>query len=110
MAKGDQGFSRIPCGSTAGGYRRPRVQIGFDPETLDAILQLAEVNDRSFTAQVRMVLQDGLRLRAALEQSVKLQSHYAHLLNDYDRGSRLTFEDADAWIARLTVNESAGVD
>ncbi len=41
------------------------------------------------------------RYVAALEQSVRLQSHYAGLLNDYDGGKRLTFEDANAWMDRL---------
>lgn len=41
------------------------------------------------------------RLRAALSESVKLQSHYAGLLNDYDGGKRLKFADADAWLNRL---------
>lgn len=40
-------------------------------------------------------------LRQALEESVKLQTHYADLLNMHDGGSRLTFTDADAWLARL---------
>ena len=42
-------------------------------------------------------------LLAALEESVKRQSHYASLLNAYDGGRRLTFVDADAWLARLAV-------
>jgi hypothetical protein len=41
------------------------------------------------------------KARRALEESVKLQSHYAALLNDYDGGKRLTFASADEWIARL---------
>jgi hypothetical protein len=40
-------------------------------------------------------------LRTALEKSVKLQSHYAGLLNMYDGGERLQFASADAWCARL---------
>lgn len=40
-------------------------------------------------------------LRTALEESVKLQSHYAKLLNMHDGGRRISFKDADAWIARL---------
>ena len=40
-------------------------------------------------------------LRTALEQSVKLQSHYASLLNMNDGGERVGFENGDAWIARL---------
>lgn len=41
------------------------------------------------------------RLRKALEQSVKLQSHYAGLLNMRDGGTRMIFKDADDWMARL---------
>jgi hypothetical protein len=37
----------------------------------------------------------------ALEESVKLQSHYATLLNQHDGGERTTFADAHAWIQRL---------
>lgn len=40
-------------------------------------------------------------LREALEESVKLQSHYAELLNMYDGGRRLQFADVDEWLARL---------
>jgi hypothetical protein len=37
----------------------------------------------------------------ALEQSVKLQSHYAELLNMHDGGQRMPFADANAWLHRL---------
>jgi hypothetical protein len=37
----------------------------------------------------------------ALEESVKLQSHYAQLLNVWDGGERMQFPDASAWIVRL---------
>ncbi len=40
-------------------------------------------------------------LRIALEESVKLQSHYAKLLNMYDGGQRISFATADEWITRL---------
>jgi hypothetical protein len=40
-------------------------------------------------------------LRVALEQSVKLQTHYAQLLNMHDGGERIGFASADAWITRL---------
>lgn len=40
-------------------------------------------------------------LHRALDESVKLQSHYAGLLNQYDGGQRLQFADADEWIKRL---------
>jgi hypothetical protein len=38
---------------------------------------------------------------AALEESVKLQSHYASLLNQYDGGERMRFATAHEWIDRL---------
>jgi hypothetical protein len=40
-------------------------------------------------------------LREALEKSVKLQTHYAGLLNIWDGGQRMYFKDADEWLARL---------
>ncbi len=40
-------------------------------------------------------------LLTALEESVRLQSHYAELLNMHDGGRRLQFADARAWMARL---------
>ena len=47
------------------------------------------------------VLKEQDELRTALEKSVRLQSLYATLLNQYDEGDRRTFVDAAAWIARL---------
>ncbi len=44
---------------------------------------------------------DLARCRYALGESVKLQSHYAQLLNMHDGGERIGFTDADEWIARL---------
>ena len=41
------------------------------------------------------------RIWKALEESVKLQSHYASILNMYDRGERLEFSDAGAWLKRI---------
>lgn len=40
-------------------------------------------------------------LKIALEESVKIQSHYAKLLNMYDGGNRIGFKNTDEWIARL---------
>jgi hypothetical protein len=40
-------------------------------------------------------------LRAALDESVKLQAHYAKLLNDYDGGKRIAFGCAQEWMDRL---------
>lgn len=40
-------------------------------------------------------------LRIALSESVKLQSHYADILNMEDSGRRIIFADANAWVERL---------
>lgn len=53
MSKGDHNFRKKPRGSTNGGYARPRVQIGFDKEIIDAVTARAKLNDRSFAAEVR---------------------------------------------------------
>jgi len=39
-------------------------------------------------------------LHKALEESLKLQSHYAELLNMYDGGKRMQFKTPEAWVAR----------
>jgi len=40
-------------------------------------------------------------LQTALTESLKLQSHYALLLNMYDGGTRLTFPSIEEWVERL---------
>jgi hypothetical protein len=40
-------------------------------------------------------------LKEALEKSLKLQAHYAKLLNMHDGGKRCIFKSADEWINRL---------
>jgi hypothetical protein len=47
-------------------------------------------------------LQQNLReTLAALQESVRLQCHYAMLLNNHDGGQRDTTFDAFSWMARL---------
>jgi hypothetical protein len=40
-------------------------------------------------------------LKIALVESVKLQSHYAATLNEYDGGKRIVFKSATEWLERL---------
>ncbi len=40
-------------------------------------------------------------LKRALEESLKLQSHYAELLNMQDGGKRMQFRTAQEWLDRL---------
>jgi hypothetical protein len=52
-----------------------------------------------------LALRDSVRLYSkALEESIKLQSHYAGILNMYDGGERLQFKDVFEWIQRLRTN------
>jgi hypothetical protein len=48
------------------------------------------------------------QLRDALGESLKLQSHYAELLNMHDGGERVGFASVDAWIERLREVRSGG--
>ena len=41
-------------------------------------------------------------LSRALDESVKLQSHYAGLINTYDGGARMVFLSIQAWLDRLS--------
>jgi hypothetical protein len=50
---------------------------------------------------IHVLIEEIEYLRVALDESVKLQSHYAELLNMHDGGQRIGFEDGKAWIARL---------
>lgn len=51
-------------------------------------------------AKVQRARDEIVALRDALDESVRLQSHYAALLNDYDGGKRMRF-NSDAWLTRL---------
>jgi hypothetical protein len=53
-------------------------------------------------SQKALELQDRMRtLEIALAESLKLQSHYARLLNQYDGGEHMVFDSPEQWIARL---------
>jgi hypothetical protein len=41
------------------------------------------------------------KLEKALSESLKLQKHYAELLNCYDEGERRTFDSINEWMERL---------
>lgn len=42
-----------------------------------------------------------VELMEALKESLKLQAHYAELLNHYDGGQRRIFKDPKEWLDRL---------
>ena len=45
-------------------------------------------------------------LEIALNESVKLQAHYAKLLNMHDGGQRTVFKNTNEWLARLEQMEA----
>jgi hypothetical protein len=61
LAKGDHSFKQKPRGSVNGGYRRPRVQIGFDTEQIKRITEWSKFDGCSFAAEVRQLVDAGLR-------------------------------------------------
>lgn len=63
MSKGDHRFNRRPKGAIGGGYKRPRVQVGFDREVIGQISQWAKFNKRSFAAEVRELVAYALSKR-----------------------------------------------
>jgi hypothetical protein len=49
-------------------------------------------------------------LMIALQESVKLQGHYAELLNMHDGGKRRVFASPTEWIARLAATGTVPMD
>lgn len=58
--KGDHPFKRKAKGATGGGYKRGRVQIGFDDATREIITAQSIRNNRSFAAEVRSLVAQAL--------------------------------------------------
>lgn len=79
-------------------------------QTVESIKVLSQMNmvipdeANEFVAILRRLV----TAEHALEQSVKLQSHYARSLNEYDQGQRMTFASGKDWVQRLVHLESIG--
>lgn len=58
---------------------------------------------KSYLEEVEADQERNRHLKIALEESLKLQSHYAKLLNAYDGGLRRGFKTIDEWIDRLKI-------
>lgn len=69
----------------------PRLRKLYDEVIEDAHSAIRIADETSGAAE----------LRQALEESVKLQSHYAELQNTYDGGTRRSFASAEDWLDRL---------
>lgn len=83
--------------------------LGYDMEVaarveLDRILKpeiMEKIRAKQASKSVGSALPVTDEVREALEESVRLQNHYAELLNQYDGGERMQFKNGDAWIERL---------
>jgi hypothetical protein len=58
--KGDHPFKRKAKSSKTGGYKRGRVQIGFDDATREIITARSIANNHSFAAEVRALVAQAL--------------------------------------------------
>ena len=59
---------------------------------------MSDTNDGNWLGEACDMIED---LKIALDESLRLQSHYAKLLNQYDGGKRKSFKTIKAWISRL---------
>lgn len=87
--------------------REQALQIALDwlDFRMDAFVQMVPGDpdcDACVLARQFVRLSDALQvLTNALDESVKLQSHYAEILNDIDGGRRMQFADHEAWMNRI---------
>ena len=58
---------------------------------------------KSYLEEVEDAQERNRHMEIALDESLKLQSHYAELLNMYDGGKRRGFKTVGEWIDRLKV-------
>ncbi len=77
------------------------------PGKSEAVAAIGQINfDRD---EVRLMLwrlysrlkAENAIVQIGLDESVKLQSHYAELLNMHDGGQRICFKSANDWLERL---------
>lgn len=74
----------------------------YDAEELREAADYAEkAGFNHEAAAIRYAVVEAERIRGALDKSIKIQSHYAKLLNGYDGGKRMTFSNSQKWIERL---------
>jgi len=76
--------------------------IGLEAATYKAALSIEGCKEADGVVLPIAVIRALIAAANALSESVKLQSHYAELLNGWDDGHRLQFADAQAWLDRLS--------
>jgi hypothetical protein len=86
-----------------------RLRPGWDMMLCEIAVALA---GRNMYAEFKRLNADRVSasdLRRALDESLKLQAHYAKVLNMWDGGDRLIFENAEEWIERTKVLVHPGI-
>lgn len=93
----------IPMGHTPNDIIISENLAGWIDQMIDELANRGVKIDRPGTSAEPLTAahSDSLRLTVALRESLKLQSHYAKLLNMHDGGKRIGFETVDEWIERL---------
>lgn len=76
----------------------------------DDTLHPDTARDAAIETELRALRAEVQRLRHGLDESVKLQSHYAGLLDAYDGGHRIQFADAEDWLRRLAMSSSERIE
>lgn len=71
-----------------------------DKPSAVAVMNLVELRAH-YRTDLAALVEEVEAMREALEKSVKLQSHYATMINMHDGGERITFDSAQAWLDRL---------
>ena len=76
--------------------------VGKDGKKLNPIEELNWIKEHTEIVFTRAALVDlSFRLLHLLDESVRLQSHYASLLNMHDGGERIVFKSAKEWADRI---------
>jgi Tfp pilus tip-associated adhesin PilY1 len=96
-----RGYSHLNLQLTCHGYLAQRANYEGGQMIHAESVKMWEAETEYFRSIIAGKNAENAKLRAALEESVKLQSHYAMLLNVYDSGKRMQFDNADAWLIRL---------
>jgi hypothetical protein len=64
-------------------------------------LSLRDFDNHAVLAEIAEIFKAVAQLQYGLEESLKLQSHYAELLNMYDHGERIQFDTVEEWLQRI---------
>ena len=82
-------------------FARDGMGRSYDGLTPEEVAAAEEDMPRGHMRAVQATEERTKALVYALAESIKLQSHYAVILNGYDGGKRLQFASVEEWLTRL---------